>query len=712
MRAWLEQMAAAPNHVGSPHDRTNADFMVAKLREWGWDAQLETFQVLYPTLKSHSLEMTAPTNFTAHLTEPPVPGDPTSTQVADELPPYNIYGADGDVTGDLVYVNQGMPDDYKELDRRGITVKGRIVLARYGGGWRGLKPKLAFEHGAVGCIIYSDPRDDGYGPGDVYPKGPWRPEDGVQRGSVEDMPVYPGDPLTPGIGATADAKRLPISEARTVLKIPVLPISYGDAQPLLAALTGPVAPANWRGSLPITYHLGPGPARVHLTISSDWNLKPVYDVIAKIPGATLPDEWVIRGNHHDGWVFGAWDPLSGNVALMAEAKAIGALVHEGWRPRRTLVYCGWDGEEPGLLGSTEWVETHVDELKKKALLYVNSDTNERGFLEAAGSQELRDLINAVAADVNDPETKVSTLARLRARLRVLADAKDAEDTAKEVAKQVNAGPGAPIGALGSGSDYSSFLQHAGIASLSVEYGGEAKNDGIYHSAYDSFAHYDRFGDPGFAYSVTLAQTIGRVILRTADADVAPMRLSGFAESLSRYVDELHKLADSQRESTDRQHALLDDKAYTLAADPTENWVPPERLASVPFLNLAPLDNALLRLKRSAKDCDDTIARALGTPGAATPEQITRINEILRGLEQTLVDERGLPGRDWYRHMIYAPGLHTGYGAKTLPGVREAIEERRWSEVDDYAPRIAAALDRFSGELEKITAILPQLPAKP
>ncbi len=387
-REWMRQMASAPNHVGSPHDKANAEFILAKFKEWGWDARIETFDVLYPTPKSHTLELIEPTRFTAALKEPPIDGDSTSSNTEAALPPYNVYGADGDVTAELVYVNYGMPDDYKELARHGVEVKGKIVITRYGHGWRGLKPKLAYEHGAVGCLIYSDPQGDGYFTGDAYPKGGNRPADGVQRGSVLDMILYPGDPLTPGVGATARAKRLAMKDAVTILKIPVMPISYADAQPLLAALDGQVVPRDWRGALPLTYHIGPGPAKVHLEIESEWTRKPVYDVVAKIRGAKYPDQWVLRGNHHDGWVFGAWDPLAGNVAMLAEAKAIGALLKQGWKPDRTLVYASWDGEEPGLLGSTEWVEAHADELKRKAVLYVNSDTNSRGFLGVEGSHSL------------------------------------------------------------------------------------------------------------------------------------------------------------------------------------------------------------------------------------------------------------------------------------------------------------------------------------
>ncbi len=703
-RAWLERMAAEPNHVGAPHNKANADFMLEQFRAWGWDAHIETFRVLYPTPKKLALELIAPTSFTAKLNEPKVEGDATSGREG-ALPPYVAYGGDGDITGELVYLNQGMPDDYKELARLGIDVRGKIVIARYGGGWRGIKPKLAQEHGAIGCIIYSDPRDDGFAAGDAYPKGAFRPSDGVQRGSVVDLPVQPGDPLTPGIGATDDARRLPLNEAKSVLKIPVLPISHSDAQPLLAALGGPVAPVAWRGALPITYHVGPGPAKVHMVVSSDWSLKPIYNVIAKLQGRDFPDEWVVRGNHHDGWVFGAWDPLSANAVLMAEAKAFGALAREGWRPKRTLVYASWDGEEPGLLGSTEWCETHADELRRKAVLYVNSDTNGRGFLRVGGSHSLQTLADEVAGSVRDPQTGVTALQRLRAKVLVDGAKKGADEEARRIAKVVAGGANPPIGALGSGSDYTPFLQHLGIASLDVRYGGEDEQDGVYHSAYDSFDHFVRFGDPDFTYGVALAKTIGRLVLRTAEADVFPLRFGDFAGTVAQYADEIHKLVDAMRDATEHQGRMLDENAFNLAADPTKTAVAPPRDASVPMLNLAPLDNAVLRLLRTAKAYDEAQMKALKTEAKAGSEERTRLNQLLRGLEQTLLKSDGLPGRPWYRHMIYAPGLHTGYGVKTLPGLREAIEERQWSEAERYATVIAGVVASYCERLEQATALL-------
>jgi len=388
MRTWLQDLAAAPNQVGSPHDHRNALAIRDLLASWGWDARIETFRVLYPTPVAERVELLAPTPHVAQLLEPPIPGD-AGTAVPGALPAYNVYGADGDVTADVVYVNFGMVADYQELARRGVSVNGRIVLVRYGNGWRGLKVKLAQEHGALGCLIYSDPHEDGYAAGDPYPKGGWRPAEAIQRGSVADNTIYSGDPLTPGIGATASAARLAVKDAPTLMKIPVLPISWADAQPILAALEGQVVPSAWRGSLPLTYHFGPGPAKVHLLVQSEWGLKPVYDVIATLKGADFPDEWVIRGNHHDAWVEGAWDPLAGVVAQLAEARAIGNLLKSGWRPRRTLVYASWDGEEPGLVGSTEWAETHARELQSKAVLYLNSDENARGFLVARGSDSMQ-----------------------------------------------------------------------------------------------------------------------------------------------------------------------------------------------------------------------------------------------------------------------------------------------------------------------------------
>ena len=709
LRSWLEQMSSEPNQVGSPHDKANADFMLAKFKEWGWDAHIETFNVLYPTPKSVSLELVAPVAFKALLHEPAIAGDKTSDRTAAGLPPYNAYGADGDVTAELVYLNFGMPEDYLELDRRGMDVKGRIVIARYGGGWRGLKAKLAQEHGALGCIIYSDPHEDGFWSGDIYPKGGYRPEDGVQRGSVADITLYSGDPLTPGVGATKDAKRLKLEDAPTILKIPVIPISSADAKPLLAALEGPVAPAGWRGALPITYHIGAGPAKVHLAVSSDWSLKPIYDVIAVMKASEFPDQWVVRGNHHDGWVFGAWDPLAGNIAVMAEAKAIGTLAKSGWKPRRTLVYASWDAEEPGLIGSTEWVETHADELQRKAVLYVNSDTNGRGIIFVGGSQSYQHLLNEVAGAVLDPETGATVLDRWRARIKVAGYERKAAGTAspeeQQQLKAANAGGDLLIGALGSGSDYTPFLQHIGVASINLGYGGEDVEASIYHSTYDSFDHFIRFGDPKFVYCMALAQTAGRLVLRTAEADVLPMRFGDLADTVARYTTEVERLTDTERDDAVKLNRLIDQGVFKLAADPQETYLPPPSPADVPILVFEPLDRAVNRLKKSAKGYDDALARAFSSDLTLPAADVARLNGLLQGVEQELANQRGLPGRPWYRHMLYAPGASTGYAAKTLPGIREAIEGHRWPEAIDYITVVAEALNKASSRIDEATGAL-------
>lgn len=697
MQAWLLDMSSLPNHVGSAHDKQNAEMMLAKFKSWGWDARIETFYILYPTPLKLSLELLGPHPFTAALKETPVEGDRTSGKTADALPPYVAYQGDGDVTADLVYVNYGMPEDYVTLERMGVSVRGKIVIARYGAGWRGLKPQLAEEHGAVGCLIYSDPADDGYGTDDVWPKGGQRPPQGVQRGSVQKMMVYAGDPLTPGVGATKDAKRLTRETAETILKIPALPISYADAKPLLEAMGGRVAPANFRGMLPITYHVGGvGAASAHLVVKSDWSQKPIYDVIAVMKGKDYPDQWVVRGNHHDGWVFGANDPLSGNVVLMEEAKAIGALAKTGWRPKRTLVYASWDAEEPGLIGSTEWAEQHATELQKKALAYINSDSNDRGFLGAEGSHSLQTLVNQVAGDVPDPQTGVSVGARLRAEWMVRGGRPGARDEAKLLGEIAGSDHELPLLPLGSGSDFTPFIQHLGVASLNLGFGGEGDQGGVYHSIYDSYDHYIRFGDPSFAYETALAKTAGRIMLRLADADAPPMRLTPVAEGISHYLREVEALVDKAKTDDAHLSKLLKAKAFDLANDPTLPLSAPVLPAPVKAPDFTALEVAVKRLSAATAAFDEAYAKSVGHLDARRQAEIER---MMSGLEQDLTAPEGLPGRPWFHHMIYAPGVLTGYGAKTLPGVREAIEGRRWDEAQTYIGVIARTLDNYSSRLE-------------
>jgi N-acetylated-alpha-linked acidic dipeptidase len=683
LRTWMQRLSARPHHLGSDYDRQNAEFLASLFRSWGYDTSIEEFQVLFPTPRKRLVELIAPERFTAKLFEPPVLQDATSGQSNEQLPVYNAYSIDGDVTGDLVYVNYGVPADYDQLERNGVDVKGKIVIARYGGSWRGIKPKVAAEHGAIGCIIYSDPRDDGYFQGDVYPKGAYRSESGAQRGSVMDMPIHPGDPLTPGIGATANAKRLDRKDVDVFTKIPVLPISHGDALPLLRALGGPVAPPDWRGALPITYHLGPGPARVHMQVEFDWKLVPARDIIARLPGTDRANQWIIRGNHHDGWVNGANDPVSGLVAELEEARVIGELAKSGWRPRRTIVYAAWDGEEQGLIGSTEWVETHAEELRKHAVVYINSDSNSRGFLDVGGSHTLERLVTQVARDVTDPQRNVSVLDRLRAREQTLA-------ISPELRKEAHDRLLIRLDALGSGSDYTPFLQHNGIAALNVGYGGEG-GGGSYHSIYDSFDHYIRFSDPKFDYGIAQAQTTGRLVLRLANADVLPFEFVTFADTLARYVDELTKLAETARNATEERNRLVRERAYEIAADPTQTFVAPKLEPPVPYLNFAPLQNAVSRLQQSARAYEKAAA------GGASD---ARLDQALMHMEQALTRPEGLPRRPWFRHQIYAPGFYTGYGVKTVPGVREAIEQKQWSEANQQIEIVARVIEAYTAEVDR------------
>ena len=704
LRQYMERLSARPHHVGSPYDKDNAEWMLAKFKEWGWDAKIENYYVLFPTPKERVLELTEPSHFTAKLQEPPVSGDPTSSQQDEQLPSYNAYSIDGDVTAPLVYVNYGSQDDYKELERLGVSVKGAIVIARYGATWRGIKPKLAAEHGAVGCIIYSDPRDDGYFEGETYPAGPFRPPDGVQRGSVMDMPVYPGDPLTPGVGATKDAKRLKLSEVTTLTKVPTLPISYADAKPLLAALTGPVAPENWRGALPITYRVGPGAAKVHLKVSFNWDTKPLYDVVARIPGSTYPDEWIIRGNHHDAWVNGAEDPLAGTVALLEEARSLGALVREGWRPKRTIIYCVWDGEEEGLLGSTEWAEDHAAELESKAAVYINTDGNGRGFLNMSGSHTLEKFINGVARDVKDPETGLTVWKRLQMR-RIEHPAATPTTSVQQARQEARQRADLRIAALGSGSDYSSFIDHLGVASLNLGYGGEDEG-GIYHSVYDDFYWYTHFADTDFSYGRALSQTVGLSVLRLADAEVIPFDFADFTDTIRRYVDEIERLAQTQRSDILERNREIDDGVFTATNDPRRPLVPPVKDPVPPFLNLAPLHNGLAVLDRSSDQYEKMLGRAMEGDRLARAS-LPAINSQLIGVERTLILPDGLPGRPWYRNQIYAPGLYTGYGVKTLPGVRESIEEKQWNLAEQQAVRVGKVLENCSEKIQSAAAALEQ-----
>ena len=681
---WLRVLSREPHHVGSAAGRAVVDFVAERFREWGYEVEIAEYQVLFPSPRTRELELVAPDFYQAGLTEDSLEADPSTFRINDLLPPYNAFSIDGEVEGELVFVNYGTPADYEILDRYGISVEGKIAISRYGGSWRGIKPKLAAEKGAVATLIYSDPADDGYGAGDTYPDGPFKHESGVQRGSVMDMPTYPGDVLTPFIGATSEAERLPREDAPTITEIPVLPISYRDALPLLQAMGGEVVPAEWRGGLPITYHLGPGPARVRMKLEFNWDMVPAYNVIARLQGSEYPDQWVIRGNHHDGWNHGAADPISGLAALMAEAKALGQLAAEGRGPKRTVVYAAWDSEEQGLIGSTEWAEHHAGELVDKAVAYINTDGNSRGFVRIGGSHVLEKLANEIMHDVTDPQTGVSVAERLRARIEVNGN----DEARAELRNRADL----RISPLGSGSDYTPFLQHLGIASLNIGFGGEG-NDGSYHTLYDTYEHYTTFRDPGMVYGVALAQVAGRATLRLANAPRLPFEFIGLADNLGLYLEQLEELANNMREQTLETNARIDSGVYDLALDPTRTLGAPLKKEEVPYFNFAPLNNALDELNRAA----EVYAGVAGNGAAISAAG----NKLLYTSERELTREDGLPGRPWFRHHIYAPGFYTGYGVKTLPGVREAIEERQYALVED---EIFIAADVISGMAARVRAL--------
>ena len=681
----IKLMSSVPHHIGSVGGKFVADEIAKQFKAAGWDTKIVTYQLLFPTPITRVLEMKGATNFKALLKEPALKEDATSGQ-AGQLPTYNCWSADGDVNAELVFVNYGLPEDYETLAKYGIDVKGKIVIAKYGRSWRGIKPKVAQEHGAIGCLIYSDPQDDGYGAGDVYPAGPFKNKYGVQRGSIMDMVIYPGDPSTPNYASVDGAPRVDHNDAENLLKIPVLPISYSDAAPLLQDMAGPVAPKSWRGGLPFTYHIGPSKSKVHLKLDFDWKLRPAHNVIAMIQGSQYPDQWVIRGNHHDAWVNGANDPVSGMAAELEEAQAIGALVKSGWKPKRTLVYCAWDAEEEGLMGSVEWVEEHAASLQAKAVAYINSDGNGRGFLGAEGSHAFTGLITDISKSIQDPQTGVTIFERQRASRATEAATTSAK---KEILNSTTY----PLGAMGSGSDYSSFIQHIGVPSLNIGFGGENEG-GEYHSIYDSYDHYSKYKDPGFAYGVTLAQTAGRAALRLSEADALPFDFTALHKTVKGYINELMNNVEQMREKAKVENELVNTKAYAVAADPTEGLKLPTIVADVPYIDFASILNALTRLEKTAQQVEQIKANA-------DAQKLAAINAKIYAAEQSLLMTNGLPRRPWYKHSLYAPGFYTGYGVKTIPGVREAIEQKDWSETRTQIEEVAAAINRLATYLETL-----------
>jgi N-acetylated-alpha-linked acidic dipeptidase len=652
MNTYHLALTGEPHHAGTDANIELADYYAARLKEFGFDSvALYRYEVLLPRPIQRQITLLAPERYELKLREPPLANDP-DTKKPGALPPYNAYAADGDVTGDVVYVNYGIPDDYQVLDSLGISVRGKIVIARYGASWRGIKPKVAAEHGAVACIIYSDPKEDGYVQGDVLPKGKWRPEWGVQRGSVMDMPVYPGDPQTPDRPSKPGVQRIPLAQVQTIQKIPTIPISYGDALPILRNLSGPVVPPTWRGGLPITYHAGPGAARVHLVLKNDWGVRPIVDVVGIIRGSDEPQKLVMAGGHRDAWTFGGRDPLAGAVSLLETARVMADLAKNGQRPRRSIAIVSWDAEEYGLLGSTEYGEEFSDALQRNVILYLNRESYTAGDFSASGVHSLQPVVNSVTRAVQMPDGK-----------RTIFDAWAADARPANIL-DLPAGRQVRLGALGSGSDYTVFVDHLGIASLDM--GFESEN-GVYHSLYDTHWFFTTFGDPGFAYGVKLAELVGVFLERMANADVLPFDYASTAETVDRYLDELEKEAKSLKLDVD--------------------------------LSGVRTSNARLGATAAALNAEvERIARLDATGLGRSKDALAQLNDQITRAEQAFLSRDGLPRRPWFRHQLYAPGAYTGYGVKTLPGVREAMEKHDAAEARKMAEVLTPALEGARGVL--------------
>ncbi|HWF67806.1 MAG TPA: M28 family metallopeptidase [Acidobacteriaceae bacterium] len=697
----LKTLTAEPHVASTPEDYKTAEYVASKFKEAGLDTRIVPYKAWLNLPRQVSVEA-----WNAEgklLIKGPVPehvgGNDRWQNDPRVLPAFNGSSPSGDVTGQAVYANYCSPDDFDKLSGMGIDFKGKIVLCRYGANFRGVKVYVAQQHGAAGVLIYSDPADDGYFRGDMYPHGPWRPATAVQRGSVQYLFRYPGDALTPGVASTPDLpadKLLKPEEAANLPTIPSEPISWHDAAPILEALNGPDAPREWQGALPFTYHVGPG-VKVHLLLKMDYQYRTIWDVIGTVDGATFPDEWVIAGNHRDAWVYGAVDPNSGTVAMLEAVHGVGALLKQGWKPKRRIVFCSWDGEEEGLIGSTEWAEEHATELRQHAAIYINSDSNERGYLFAEGSHSLEPLVNEVARSVNDPETNVSAWRRMQAWQLL----NGTPDQRKEAATRSDL----RIGALGSGSDFSAFLDHLGIASLGISYRGEDTGMGVYHSIYDDFYWYTHYSDSTFVYGRAMAQTDGKLVLRMADADVLPYDFAALADTLHVYARQLKALLKQQQTEATEQKTAHDLNAYALTSDPRHPTIAPSILAAPPpSLDFAPLDNALEALDKSAAHYNQARTQALGR-SAVSAEQLRSLNQELAQAARKLTSRQGLPRRPWMQNLIYAPGWYTGYDVKTLPGVREAIEQRHYAEADPQIVLVAHAIDEEAAYVEHLAGEL-------
>ncbi len=660
-RAHLRRLTAEPHVAGTKEDYATAIYVRDQMRSYGLSAEIKEYQVLLPFPKHPAVvELIAPRRVRLPVKEAVVPEDATSAS-PKIIPLFNGYSASGDVTAPLVYVNYGLPPDYEALRKAGVDVKGKIVIARYGNSFRGVKAKVAEDHGAVGLLIYSDPADDGYGQGDVYPQGPWRPKSSAQRGSVQYLFMYPGDPLTPGSPAIPGTPRLKMEEAKNLTHIPVQPLSYSDARILLEPLKGPVRPKGFQGGLPFAYHVGgTADVRVHLKTDMDFQVRTIWDVIARVEGVVENDRWVIMGNHRDAWVFGAVDPNSGTTAMLEAGRAFGELLKQGWKPRRTILLCSWDGEEQGLIGSTEWVEENAAALKEKAVVYLNMDAAVSGPNFGASSvPSLWKLIRAATREVKDPKTGHSVYQQWQVRAREQNPETDKDS------------PEAAIGALGSGSDFTPFLQHLGIPAADMGFGGDY---GVYHSAFDSFHWMAKFGDPTFAYHVAAAQLWGTVAMRLAMAEGLPFDYGDYARQVREYFSESLKIAQRRGLAGSFDEKAMDEALKDFAAEAAR----------------------LLRDKQRAIEDNSSSS-------SSAAARLKRINDAVIAAERDLIDDRGLKGRPWYKHQIYAPGVYTGYAAQPLTDFSQALDDRSSATARESLERIVAALKRATLTLKKAGA---------
>jgi N-acetylated-alpha-linked acidic dipeptidase len=657
--AHLRALTAEPHMAGTPEDRKTAEYVAQKFRDAGLETQIVEYKVLLPRPLEVSVDVTAPPNVRMHGPRlERVDGDPFQDDPRVVMP-FNGYSPSGDVEADLVYANYGRPEDFKRLEELNVEVRGKIVVVRYGANYRGVKSYVAQEHGAAGVIIYSDPMDDGYFRGDKYPRGPFRPDSGVQRGSVSYTFKYPGDPSTPGVASTLSLpanKRVSVRDAATLPKIPTTPISYADVRPLLENLGGPESPRDWQGALPFTYHVGPGPVRVKMHLKMEISYHNIWDVIGMARGSQFPDQWVIAGNHRDAWVYGAADPNSGTAAMLETVHGIGDLLKSGWKPKRTIVFGSWDGEEQGMLGSTEWGEEHERELANAAA-YFNVDVAVSGpNFGASAVPALKQFVRDATKMV--PSPKGGTVYEVWKE----AKAKDANRVSADLAGSQNRPPNArvdqdvEVGDLGSGSDYSVFLQRLGVPATDIGSGGPY---GVYHSVFDNFAWFKKFADPDFKYEQEMARVLGIQMLHMADADFLPVDYSLYGKEIVSYVQ------------------TAQSKAQRVFGSSTPSF-----------------DSALQAAKRFST-AGNGILPAQNSPNS----DLVRLNRLLRDAERALLIPQGLPNRSWYRHAIYAPGEYTGYAAVVIPGVNEAIDANDSSRAASQLAVLAEALNRAANVLE-------------